>query len=150
MASYSFNVSDFDFQTALNFTQVQTLEFTEAGSKDDELGEMRRPKNSGTLSFTGIYGPASITWSTAYLSQQTLTYEDGVEIETALTNYGPSAFTDNATYIHDLRGTYQKDDFTFYGGVSNVTDVQPYSTERAYPVSPVGRYGYLGLTYRMM
>ena len=101
------------------------------------------------LSLTGNYGDASITWTTAYLSQQT-TYEDGVEIETALTNYGESAFTDDDTYIHDLRGSYVFDEnLTFFGGINNVTDEEPYSSERAYPVSPLGRYGYLGLTYRM-
>ena len=83
------------------------------------------------------------------MSQQTLSYEDGVEIETAFANYGDAAFTDDATYIHDIRATYQWDAFTVFGGVTNVTDEEPYSTERAYPVSPVGRYAYLGMSFVM-
>lgn len=149
MLSYDFSVADFNFLTGVNFTDVKTLEFTEAGSVDNELGEMRRPEQSGTVFLTGAYGPASVTWSTSYLSQQTLTYEDGVEIETALANYGPAAFTDDNTYIHDLRATFTRDSWTFFGGVNNVTDEEPYSTERAYPVSPVGRYGYLGFTLQI-
>ena len=124
--SYDFNVADFNFLASVNYTDVQTLEFTNGGVVDDELGEMRRPERSGTFSLTGNYGDASITWTTAYLSQQTLTYEDGVEIETALTNYGESAFTDDDTYIHDLRGSYVFDEnLTFFGGINNVTDEEP-------------------------
>ncbi len=150
MLSYDFSIAEFNFLAGLNLTDVRKLEFVEAGTLDDELGEMRRPEKSGTFSFTGSYGPASVTWSTSYLSKQTLAYEDGVEIETALANFGEAAFTDDDTYIHDLRATYQRDAFTFFGGITNVTDEEPYSTEYAYPVSPVGRYGYLGFTYQLM
>jgi|TARA_B110000259_G_scaffold116967_1_gene133112 iron complex outermembrane receptor protein len=149
MLAYDFSISSFDFLASLNYTEVKTLEFVEAGTVDNELGEMRRPEQSGTVSFTGAYGPASVTWTTSYLSQQTLSYEDGVEIETAFANYGDAAFTDDATYIHDIRATYQWDAFTVFGGVTNVTDEEPYSTERAYPVSPVGRYAYLGMSFVM-
>ena len=150
VVSYDFNINDFSFLASLNYTDVQTLEFNNGGVIDDELGEMRRPEQSGTFSLTGNYGDASLTWTTAYLSQQTLTYEDGIEIETALANYGEAAFTDDDTYIHDIRGSYVWDDnLTFFGGVNNITDEEPYSSERAYPVSPLGRYGYLGLTYSL-
>ncbi|MFT4797710.1 MAG: outer membrane receptor protein involved in Fe transport [Candidatus Azotimanducaceae bacterium] len=148
--SYDFGIADFNFLAALNYTDVKTLEFNEGGTVDDELGEMRRPEKSGTFSFTGSYGPGAVTWSTSYLSQQTLAYEDGVEIETAFANFGADGFTDDDTYIHDIRATYLWDSITFFGGLNNVTDEEPYSTERAYPVSPVGRYAYLGLTYRLM
>ncbi|MFT4712034.1 MAG: outer membrane receptor protein involved in Fe transport [Candidatus Azotimanducaceae bacterium] len=149
IASYDFSIADFGFLAALNYTKVQTLEFNEGGTVDNELGEMRRPEQSGTFSLTGAYRDTTITWSTSYLSQQTLAYEDGVEIETAFANFGQAAFTDDATYIHDVRATYQYDSITVFGGINNLTDEEPYSTERAYPVSPVGRYAYLGLTYRM-
>ncbi len=148
--SYDFMIQDFSFLASLNYTDVKTLEFTEGGTADDELGEMRRPERSGTFSLTGSYANASVTWSTAYLSQQTLTYEDGIEIETALVNYGEAAFTDDDTYIHDIRGSYVYDDsLTIFGGVNNVTDEEPFASERAYPVSPIGRYAYLGLTYKL-
>ena len=150
MLSYDFSVRDFNFLTGVNFTDVKTLEFVEAGTLDNELGEMRRPEQSATVFLTGGYGPANVTWSTSYLSEQTLAYEDGVEIETAFANFGDAAFTDDDTYIHDLRATYAKDSWTFFGGINNVTDEEPYSTELAYPVSPVGRYGYVGFTLQMM
>ena len=72
-------------------------------------------------------------------------YEGGVEIETVMANFGPTAFTDEIT-VHNIRGTYTGNGFTVYGGVNNLTDESPYASELAYPVSPVGRYFYLGAT----
>ena len=113
---------------------------------DNELGEMRRPKDSALLNVAMNRGAYDVSLTTQYLSKQLLTYEDGAEIETAMDNFGPSAFTDSATFIHSIRASYTKEDFTLYGGVNNLTDESPFITERAYPVSPVGRYLYLGAT----
>ena len=67
----------------------------------------------------------------------------------ARANYGAAGFTDDDTYLHDLRFSYLWDNsLTFFGGINNVTDEEPYISERAYPVSPVGRYAYLGVSYR--
>jgi len=33
--------------------------------------------------------------------------------------------------------------------VNNVTDEEPYKSERAYPVSPIGRYFYVGATFAL-
>jgi hypothetical protein len=154
--TYGFDLMEFAIATSVNYTEVKKLNLIEPGSPgqpgavDNELGEMRRPAESATASIGVSRGGGSFTWSTSYLGRQTLTYEDGAEIETALANFGAAAFTDNSTYVHDVRASYQWDDFTFYGGVSNVTDTQPFLTERAYPVSAVGRYGFLGLSYRVM
>jgi hypothetical protein len=78
-----------------------------------------------------------------------LTYEDGAEIETAMANFGPTAFTDSQTFIHSIRGSFTTDGFSVYGGINNLTDESPFITERAYPVSPVGRYFYIGTTFSL-
>jgi len=154
--NYGLDVMEYAISTSVSYTQVKKLNLIEpgtpgqAGAVDVELGEMRRPAESGTASIGVSRGGGSVTWSTSYLGQQTLTYEDGAEIETALSNYGLAAFTDKSTYIHDVRASYSWDNFTFYGGVSNLTDEKPFLTERAYPVSPVGRYGFLGLSYKVI
>ena len=94
---------------------------------------------------SGIRGDFGLEYSGRYLGKQTLNYESGTEIETVMANFGPTAFTDEIT-IHNLRGTYTGDGYTFYGGINNLTDEQPYISEMAYPVNPVGRYFYLGAT----
>ncbi|MEM7099571.1 MAG: TonB-dependent receptor [Pseudomonadota bacterium] len=145
---YDFTAFETSFSALLTWTVVETLELIEdGGAVDDELGEMRRPEDAALLTLSADRGPISVSWTTQYLSQQLLTYEDGAEIETAAANFGPSAFTDSSTYIHDFRASYTQDQYSVYGGVNNVTDEEPFITERAYPVSPIGRYYYLGVTY---
>jgi iron complex outermembrane receptor protein len=35
-----------------------------------------------------------------------------------------------------------------YGGVNNVTDEEPYSTQLAWPVGPRGQFFFLGVRYK--
>ncbi|MFK7912761.1 MAG: TonB-dependent receptor, partial [Pseudomonadales bacterium] len=149
---YDFSAFETNFTAGVTWTHVETLELIEAGgagepdSVDDELGEMRRPKDAALISLSAIRGPFAFSWTTQYLDQQLLTYEDGAEIETADASFGSSAFTDSSTFIHDFRGSYAAERYTVFGGVNNVTDEEPFVSERAYPVSPIGRYYYLGVT----
>lgn len=147
---YDFTAFETNFSALLSWTVVDTLELVEEGGVvDDELGEMRRPEDAALLTLSMDRGPFSFSWTTQYLSQQLLTYEDGAEIETAMANFGPSAFTDKETYIHDFRGSYNQARYSVYGGVNNLTDEDPFITERAYPVSPIGRFFYLGVTFAL-
>ena len=152
---YAFDAMDVNFLATVGYTLVKDLDLIEPGSPgqedsvDTELGEMRRPREAGRITLSAFRGPYSLTWNTQFLSRQTLAYEDGVEIETAFDNYGSAASTEISTFIHDVRGTFTMDNFLFYGGVSNVGDEKPYASERAYPVSAIGRYAYLGLTYKL-
>ncbi len=144
---YDFTAFETNFSALLSWTVVETLELIEEGGVvDDELGEMRRPEDAALLTLSVDRGPFSFSWTTQYLSQQLLTYEDGAEIETASVNFGPSAFTDNDTFIHDFRGSFTQASYSLFGGINNVTDEEPFITERAYPVSPIGRYYYVGVT----
>lgn len=132
--------------------KLQFIEPTNPGEPpliDDELGEMRRPEWSSQLSINVSTGSISASWQTQYLSKQVLGYEDGGEIETALQNFGPAAFTDDV-FIHNVSGAYDvSDKLRLYGGVANLTDEKPFVTERAYPVSPVGRTLYVGVNFRL-
>jgi len=60
--------------------------------------------------------------------------------------FGPIGSADEY-FIHDLSASYtfMDDRFEIYGGVNNLTDEDPFVTERAYPVNPVGRFFYAGL-----
>ena len=110
---------------------------------------MRRPEWASQIGLTVANGPFSATWRTQFLSKQTLSYEDGVEIETVDDNFGPDGFTDDI-YFHDLMAAWQMDNgIRFYGGIENVTNEKPYVTERAYPLSPRGRYFYAGINVRL-
>ncbi len=149
-AAYDFSVGGVDIATSIKWTQVDTLDLiAQGGDVDPELGEMRRPEDSAIANISLTRGEYSLGWTTQYLGKQTLHYEDGVEIETAVENYGPSIFTDSTTLIHSVRGSYSVDGLSVFGGVNNLSDESPYRSERAYPVSPVGRYFYVGATFAL-
>jgi outer membrane receptor protein involved in Fe transport len=78
-----------------------------------------------------------------------LGYEDGGEVETVEANYGSGGWTGDI-FFHDMFGTYDMSNgFSFFAGIDNVTDKKPFVSERAYPVSPVGRYFWAGFNYAM-
>jgi len=90
-------------------------------------------------------GPFSARWNTQYLGRQGLR---AVEIETSDIIYGPAGIADR-TFIHDLDAQYEVNDkLSFFGGVTNITEVEPFITEQAFPVSPLGRVFFLGVTFR--
>lgn len=150
---YLFDLSSFQVNLGVGLTKQLQLDFIqpsrpgEPATVDTELGEMRRPEWAGQFNVTLTNGPLTFGINTSYLSEQTLNYEGGVEIETAMQNYGPAAFTDDI-YFHNLSGQYDfSSSLRLYGGITNVTNEDPYKTERGYPVSVVGRSYYLGFNY---
>lgn len=151
---YQFALDGLQFNLGAAATRQRRLEFVQPAAPgeeamvDDELGEMRRPEWAGQLNASVSAGDLTIALNTSYLSEQTLNYEGGVEIETVDQNYGPSAYTDEF-FTHNVTGRYTfNDNFLLYGGVTNLTDEDPYLTERGYPVSVIGRSYFLGVNYR--
>jgi outer membrane cobalamin receptor len=145
--NYAFEVAGFRMNTSASVTKQLKLNFVEPtvpGEEaviDDDLMEMRRPEWSGQLSLNVARGPVSVSLRSQYMSKMVLSGA----IETAVRNFGPDIFTDDF-YAHNLSGNYDfSDTVRFYGGISNITDEKPYGTERAYPVSPVGRAYFVGI-----
>ena len=152
---YTFSLSSFNFMINGLLTKQEDLNLFqpngpgEADTKNPELEEMRRPEWLSQVSLSVVRGPASFTWRTQYMSSQVLGYEDGGEVETVRENFGSEGWSGDI-YFHDMFGTYEMDNgLSFFAGVDNVTDKDPFSSERAYPVSPVGRYFWAGFNYKM-
>ena len=53
----------------------------------------------------------------------------------------------NGLFCDLPQGFERGDAITVYGGVSNLTNRQPYVSEFGYPVSPRGAYFFMGVTY---
>jgi len=151
--AYDFEYAGLGFNIGAAATRQLQLDFIQPAAPgeeavvDTELGEMRRPEWAGQLNASVTTGPLTLALSTSYLSKQTLDYESGVEIETVDKNYGRDGYTD-PFFTHNLTGRYSfSSDILFYGGITNLTDEDPYLSERGYPVSVVGRSYFLGLNY---
>lgn len=113
---------------------------------DPELGELQRPEWAGNASLTAKYESFSLTWSTTYLDSQGLR---AVEIE-EVGDTGDSTFStanglSSDAFIHNISFNFEATEMLeVYGGVNNIFDRQPFVTEQAFPVSPVGTLFFLG------
>jgi outer membrane receptor protein involved in Fe transport len=147
--SYSRPVGPVDVGLRLNGTWVDKLDhFFDPGDPtlvDPELGEQGRPEWTVTGGASIGYGPLTLNYTGQWIEKQAL---GGVEIETADVIAGPAGFADDK-FVHDVSVFYKVNQAaSLYAGVNNLTDVEPYPTNLAYPVSPYGRYFFVGLRLR--
>lgn len=111
---------------------------------DPELGEVQRPEWAGTGTISFMRGPVMVRWRTLYQDEQLVR---DAEIESFQGNFGNAAL-ESEFYSHDVSFSWDIDEaFQLYGGVNNVTDEEPNRQEGAWPVSPLGRYFFVGLNY---
>lgn len=146
--SYDFAYGENDFNATLQGTKAEKLDLFRDPSDptlvDPELGETGRPEWAVNLFLDWERGPFRIGWQTQYLSEQT---EAGVEIDELDILFGEIGNAGDF-YRHDLELGYEfSEDLSFYGGVNNLTDEDPFRTQVAYPVNPRGRFFFIGATY---
>ncbi len=112
---------------------------------------MQRPEWAGRGSLAWDWNGLNITWSTTYLDSQGLR---AVEIEsvgnTSNDTFSPENGLSSDAFIHDITFSYDvSENFDVYGGVNNIFNENPFVTEQAFPVSPVGTLFFLGLRATM-
>ena len=145
-ASYAFDIGENGFNIGVSGTVVNELDFFfdpgDPSAVDPELEELQRPELAGNINIGWQRGPVTIAWQTQYQGEQAFR---GVEIETIDTIFGPAGLADEI-YLHDISFSYDfNDSIAIYGGVNNLGDEIPFITEQAFPVSPRGRYFFLGV-----
>ena len=148
-ARYQFEIQEFAVTLNVSGTKMQKLDRffdpSNPSAVDPELGELQRPEWAGNISANVSRGRVTLNWQTQYLGKQALR---GVEIETAPSLFGPAGIAGNS-FIHDISFRIDLNDrFQIYGGVNNIGDKQPFLTENAFPVSPIGRLFFLGANAR--
>ena len=148
--SYDFEYGANDFNATVQGTKAEKLDLFRDPSDptlvDPELGETGRPEWAVNLFLDWERGPFRLGWQTQYLSEQT---ELGVEIDELDALFGEIGNAGDF-YRHDIEWGYEfSEELSFYGGVNNVSDEQPFRTQVAYPVSPRGRFFFVGATYKL-
>jgi iron complex outermembrane receptor protein len=120
-------------------------------NKDDpsfvnpELREIRRPLWVVNNNVQWNWDKLTLSYFMTLFGKQGL---DDVEIESATETF-VNPFS-KRIFLHDLSAAYQLfKDVQIYGGVSNLTDVDPIATSTSYPVSPLGRTFFLGASSRL-
>jgi len=71
-----------------------------------------------------------------------------IQIERVETEFGPAGLAPEY-WIHNIAFNLDATDkISFYGGINNLTDEEPYLASSAYPVSGIGRTMFLGVNAR--
>ena len=148
-ANYKFDWAQNTFGLRLVGSYQEKLDlFTNPADLTDvnpELKEVQRPEYSGNMVLSWERGPAYVGFQTSYQSEQSV---DEIE-DVNNGDYGAFGFFDE-TYIFDVNASYEfNDKFSMYGGVNNLSDEQPFSTQTAWPVGPRGRFLFIGANYKM-
>lgn len=112
---------------------------------DPELGEQGRPEFAGVAGISWNNGPFTLGYRVQYIDSQ---YIFGVEAENAEAQAGDRGLADEE-FVHDISFNIDAgEQFSIYGGVNNVGNVLPYRNLSSYPVSPYGRFYFLGMRVR--
>jgi iron complex outermembrane receptor protein len=149
-ASYTFDIRNHNFVVSVTGTEVNEIDFftnpADASEVNPELGEVNRPETAGNVAARWSWGNLSVGWQSQYLGEMLL---GGLEIETAQTLYGSTVFMEE-TWLHDINATYTwNESLTIRGGVNNISEEDPFGTNRAFPASPRGRMMFIGGTYKL-
>ncbi|MCC5869302.1 MAG: TonB-dependent receptor [Gammaproteobacteria bacterium] len=145
-ANYAFALGGNDFRVSLVGAKQEKLDrFTNRADPsvvDPRVTQLRNPKWNGQVALDWTRGQVSAGWRTLYQSRQSLEFGD---VEQTLALYGPAGFV-GSSVVHNFNASYWfNDDFRMYGGVNNVADKDPFATTASWPVSPRGRYFFLGM-----
>lgn len=110
------------------------------------LRELGAPEWAGFGSASWNRGDFTLNYSVQYIGSTAAA--SVIQIERVQEEFGPAGIAPEY-WLHNLAFNLDAtDQITFYGGVNNLTDEEPYLSSSAYPVSGIGRTFFLGLTGR--
>ncbi|MCP2670770.1 TonB-dependent receptor [Maricaulaceae bacterium EIL42A08] len=145
-ANYDFEVGVNEFGVALVGSYQEKLNrfFNPLDPTDfnPDIEEIQLPELSGNLTLSWARGPLSTSFQTTYQSRQFAADIDDFD------ELGEAGFFDEV-FIFDANASYEISDvWSVYGGVNNIADEEPFSTQTAWPVGPRGRFFFFGVNYR--
>lgn len=133
------------FQFALNATQTEEYVFTESpiSPPDDQLGEPNLPEWQAVLDVTWLWGNFTLNYGYSWFSETERFTPGAIADDPNIVD--PAYFNYSERSVHDIYAAYDfSDRFQVYGGVNNFTEQLPDRGNFGYPVSPLGRFFYLG------
>lgn len=148
--NYGFEIgqNNFNLQVGGNWTERLNRFFDPARPDvaNPGLRELSVPEWSGAGNVSWNRGALTVSYNLQYIGSTAVA--SALQIERIQSEFGPAGFAPEY-WIHGLSfGLEATDEVTFYGGVNNLTDEEPYIASSAYPVSGIGRTFFLGVTGR--
>lgn len=132
------HLMDFDeFQDPIDATVVE-----------NRVGEFGFPEWIFNVNVSWTIDDLTLSWAGRYEDSQLLPSITNQQIAGNPLFVDPSQTGDS--WVHDLNFTYYLSDNTnIYGGLNNVLDETPYLGSLSRPAGPRGRYGFLGIKFRI-
>ncbi len=116
---------------------------TDPNSKDNTVGEAQRPKVAFNTGLAWAKDGLRVEWESFWQSKQ---YYQGVDDFDADIAFAQPNRT-KSFWSHDLNFSYElNEQLKFRAGVNNLTNERPFVSEAAYPISPIGRSYFMGIT----
>jgi len=146
--AFNFGENNFNLQVVGNWTEKLDRFFDPVRTDfvNPGLNELGAPEWSGFGSVTYNRGPFTINYGVQYIKSTAAA--STIEIERIDSEFGPAGFAPDY-WIHNIAFTLDAtDEITFYGGINNLTDEEPYLSSSAYPVSGMGQNFFIGVTAR--
>ena len=154
-ARYSFDPKDLgwtstdigSFNISLVGTKLEDLTFVELADAepDEDLGEPGAPEWQAVFDLTWNYKQLSLNYGFSYFDETERFAPQNIANDPDI---APSAYYNySERFTHDIQARYRlNDNFTLYGGVNNFTNQEPDRGSLDTPVSPLGRFAYVGVT----
>ncbi|MFM7379309.1 MAG: TonB-dependent receptor domain-containing protein [Erythrobacter sp.] len=134
------------------------LDLTSQAIDNDNLGEFGNPEWIANFGITWKLPKARIGWTGRFESSQLAPGITNIQVvDVVIENNAVVVRPDNtlvplsqrdtgSSLVQDLFASYDvTDNFSFYGGVNNLTDREPYLASLVRPIGVRGRFFYLGL-----
>ena len=138
------DIGTFAFNLVGNHLDELTFTNLPGADPDPVAEEAGAPEWQVNLDVTWEYGPLTLNYGYNYFSE-TYRFDNVLREQDDLVEPQYAKFDARST--HDLQARWDVNDrFTLYGGVNNLFDQEPDRFTESYPVSPLGRTLYLGLT----
>ena len=115
---------------------------------DHDAKEAGVPKYVATGDVTWTKGSFSLNYGLSFFSRTRRFTVEQLRANPDLSD--PRYFFLKERWEHDVRASYDTDRFSFFGGINNFTDEKPaFAFDGLYPVSPIGRFFYVGAKVRL-
>jgi iron complex outermembrane receptor protein len=140
------NLGQFNFRLVGNKLEKITYINLPGAEPDPELGEAERPEWTVNFDLTWQLNNLMVNYGINYFDE---TYRYTYQQRRSDANLvAPEYAKYDARFTHDVYARYDFDGgLSVYGGVNNVTDQKPDIGATFYPVSAVGRYWFMGLSF---
>ncbi len=149
-ANYQFEWRDNGFAVGFTGNWVQKLnrffDPVDSSFVNPGLLETSAPRWSGLGTVAWSRGPVTLGYRLQWIGRQAIA--SAIQIEDLDRLFGEAGLAPHY-FIHDVSVAFEvNDSITVNAGVNNLLDKEPYLASRAYPVSGLGRFAFVGARAR--